>query len=37
MVANLARYLSFRFFLRKRQILEEVEKFVKLFDIRTPP
>jgi len=35
-MANLAKYLSFRFFLRKNEIGEEAEKFVKLLDIRTP-
>jgi len=35
-MANLARYLSFRFFLRGRAILADAEKFVKLLGIRTP-
>jgi ribose transport system ATP-binding protein len=35
-MANLAKYLKFRFFLRKGQIAEAVEKFVALLEIRTP-
>ena len=35
-MANLPEYLSFRFFLKKGEILEAVKKFVKLLDIRTP-
>ena len=35
-MANLARFLSFRFFLRERAIFAEAEKFVKLLGIRTP-
>jgi ribose transport system ATP-binding protein len=35
-MATLAKYLSFRFFLRNRQILDTVEKFIMLLDIRTP-
>jgi len=35
-MANLARYLSFRFFLRERGIFSAAEKFVKLLGIRTP-
>ena len=35
-MANLARYLSFRFFLRGRAILADTAKFVKLLGIRTP-
>jgi ribose transport system ATP-binding protein len=35
-MANLAKYLSFRFFLRNREIFADVEKFVKLLGIRTP-
>ena len=35
-LANLARFLSFRFFLRERAISAEAEKFVKLLGIRTP-
>jgi len=35
-MANLAKYLSFRTFLRKRDIFTRVERFVKLLDIRTP-
>ncbi len=35
-MANLARFLSFHFFLRERAILAEAEKFVKLLGIRTP-
>ena len=35
-MANLAKYLSFRFFLRKSEIAGAVEKFVGLLDIRTP-
>jgi ribose transport system ATP-binding protein len=35
-MANLAKYLKFRFFLRNREILEDGEKFVKLLDIKTP-
>ena len=35
-MANLGKYLSLQFFLRKRAIAEDVEKFVKLLGIRTP-
>jgi len=35
-MANLAKYLKFRFFLRKSEIAAAVEKFVELLDIRTP-
>ena len=35
-MANLARFLSFGFFLRERAIFAEAEKFVKLLGIRTP-
>jgi ribose transport system ATP-binding protein len=35
-MANLGKYLSLRFFLRKGEIAEDVEKFVKLLGIRTP-
>jgi ribose transport system ATP-binding protein len=35
-MASLARFLSFRFFLRERAIFAEAEKFVKLLGIRTP-
>ena len=35
-MANLAKYLKFRFFLRKREIVGAVEKFVELLAIRTP-
>src|SRR5208282_1197934 len=35
-MASLARYLSFRFFLREREIFSAAEKFVKLLGIRTP-
>ncbi len=35
-MANLAKYLKLRFFLRNRAILEDGEKFVKLLDIKTP-
>jgi ribose transport system ATP-binding protein len=35
-MANLAKYLSLNFFLRNREILSAVEKFVDLLDIRTP-
>ena len=35
-MANLAKYLKLRFFLRNRAILEDSEKFVKLLDIKTP-
>ena len=35
-MANLAKYLSFNFFLRNREILSAVEKFIDLLDIRTP-
>jgi ribose transport system ATP-binding protein len=35
-MANLPKYLSFRFFLNKGEILDAAKKFVKLLDIRTP-
>jgi ribose transport system ATP-binding protein len=35
-MANLARFLSFHFFLREREIFSTAEKFVKLLGIRTP-
>ena len=35
-MANLPKYLSFRFFLRNVQILTMVERFIKVLDIRTP-
>jgi ribose transport system ATP-binding protein len=35
-MASLAKFLSFRFFLRDRAIFDETRKFVKLLDIRTP-
>jgi ribose transport system ATP-binding protein len=35
-MANLAKYLRFRFLLRKGEIAEAVEKFVELLEIRTP-
>ena len=35
-MANLAKYLNLRFFLRKGEIVDAVEKFVELLDIRTP-
>ena len=35
-MANLSKFLSFGFFLRKRQIREAVTQFIKLLDIRTP-
>ena len=35
-MANLARHLTFRFFLKKGEILDVVRKFVRLLDIRTP-
>jgi ribose transport system ATP-binding protein len=35
-MASLARFLSFRFFLRERAIFAEAEKFVTLLGIRTP-
>ncbi|HEY4807974.1 MAG TPA: sugar ABC transporter ATP-binding protein [Roseiarcus sp.] len=35
-MANLSKYLSFRFFLNRGEILDVVKKFVKLLDIRTP-
>jgi ribose transport system ATP-binding protein len=35
-MANLAKYLSLRFFLRNDEISNQAEKFVKLLDIRTP-
>jgi ribose transport system ATP-binding protein len=35
-MANLARFLSLRFFLRERAISAEAKKFVKLLGIRTP-
>ncbi len=35
-MANLAKYLTFRFFLKKGEVLDVVRKFVKLLDIRTP-
>jgi ribose transport system ATP-binding protein len=35
-MANLGKYLSFRMFLRRRAILADVEKFVKLLGVRTP-
>jgi ribose transport system ATP-binding protein len=35
-MATLAKYLSFRFFLRNGEISRAVEKFIRLLDIRTP-
>ena len=35
-MATLAKYLSFRFFLRSGEIRGAVERFIKLLDIRTP-
>jgi ribose transport system ATP-binding protein len=35
-MANLANYLSFRFFLRKQEIRRIVDSFIRLLDIRTP-
>ncbi len=35
-MADLAKYLSFKFFLRKGQIRETVTRFIKLLNIRTP-
>jgi ribose transport system ATP-binding protein len=35
-MATLAKYLSFRFFLRNGEISRTVEKFIRLLDIRTP-
>jgi len=35
-MANLPKYLSLRFVLKKGEILDAVKKFVKLLDIRTP-
>jgi ribose transport system ATP-binding protein len=35
-MANLARYLSFHFFLRERAIFAQAAKFVRLLGIRTP-
>jgi ribose transport system ATP-binding protein len=35
-MANLPKYLTFRFFLKKGEMLDVVKRFVKLLDIRTP-
>jgi len=35
-MANLAKYLSLKFFLRQQKIAETVASFIKLLDIRTP-
>jgi ribose transport system ATP-binding protein len=35
-MADLAKYLSFRFFLRNRRIRQTVASFIKLLNIRTP-
>jgi ribose transport system ATP-binding protein len=35
-MANLPKYLTFRFFLKRSEMLQVVKRFVKLLDIRTP-